>query len=414
MKRRRTSIVGGFLLLLLVAFGLYWVLIPQPVLVETAEVVATTFQDTIEEDGRTRVRERYLVSAPLSGRVQRMALEAGDTVQEGQTLAIITPSASPLIEPRVRLELEAQVGAAEAAVEEAGSLHEQAKVLLDQAGADLERTRQLAKRNVAAAANLERDEFLFRSAERQTYAAERRWHAATHVLEQARAALKSGGNSDVSESYPVLSPISGRVLRVVQGSEGVVSQATPLVELGDPADLEIAVDVLTTDAARIKAGDKVIIARWGGPSDLQGAVRRVEPSGFTKVSALGVEEQRVWVIIDITSPRESWTSLGDGYRVEVKIAVDQIDRATVVPVGALFRRGDAWNVFVVEEGSAHLRKLEVGHLSARVAAVTEGLRPGEIVILYPPAALVDGSKVRLQYGRSAERLPNPAVADSAS
>ncbi|MFU0504624.1 efflux RND transporter periplasmic adaptor subunit [Pseudaminobacter sp. NGMCC 1.201702] len=391
-----TFIVGTLLVLALAALGLYWLLMPQPILVETARVVNSPFQDTIEEDGRTRVRERYLVSAPLSGRVQRLALKAGDAVGAGQKLAIVTPPVSPLLDPRVRLELEAQVGTAEATVEEAKSLHEQAKVLLAQAGADLKRINELSKRNVAAAAQLERQEFLSRSAERQAYAAERRWHAATHVLEQARAALKTANDSDPTEVFPILSPIDGLVLRIIQESEGVVLQGSPLFELGDPRDLEIAVDVLTTDAARIKDGDKVIIERWGGPSDLQGIVRRVEPSGFTKISALGVEEQRVWVVVDISSPRGTWTSLGDGYRVEVKIVVDQADQAIVVPIGALFRRGDAWNVFVVAQGRAYVRKLEVARLSARVAAVAQGIRPGETVILYPPAALADGNRIRLQ------------------
>ncbi|RUM95383.1 efflux RND transporter periplasmic adaptor subunit [Pseudaminobacter arsenicus] len=396
MKRRTTSILGTLLVLALAALGLYWLLVPQPILVETARVESLPFQDTVEEDGRTRVRERYLVSAPLSGRVQRLALKAGDSVRAGQKLATVTPPVSPLLDPRVRLELEAQVGVAEAALEEAGSLYEQAKVLLAQAGADLKRTKELAERNVAAAAQLERQEFLFRSAERQAYAAERRWHAATHVLEQARAALKTANDSDPTEVFPILSPIDGLVLRIIQESEGVVLQGSPLFELGDPRDLEIAVDVLTTDAARIKDGDKAIIERWGGSTDLQGIVRRVEPSGFTKVSALGVEEQRVWVIVDISSPRETWTGLGDGYRVEVKIVVDQADQAIVVPIGALFRRGDAWTVFVVAEGRANLRKLEVARLSARIAAIAQGIRPGETVILYPPAALADGSRIRLQ------------------
>jgi HlyD family secretion protein len=396
MKRRRTSIVGGLLLLLLAAFGLYCILMPQPVLVETAEVVAATFQDTIEEDGRTRVRDRYLVSAPLSGRVQRMALEAGDDVQEGQTLAIITPPVSPLLDTRVRLELEAQAGAAEAAVEEAESLHEQAKVLLAQARADLARTQKLAEQNVAAAAQLQREELLALAAERQVIATERRWHAATHVLEQARVALKTVDYSEPGESYPVLSPIKGRVLRVVQESENVVSQGSPLIEMGDPGDLEIAADVLTTDAARIEDGDKVIVRRWGGPTELDGAVRRIEPSGFTKVSALGVEEQRVWVIVDLTSPRETWTGLGDGYRVEVEIVVDQTDQATVVPIGALFRRGAAWNVFVVEGSRVHLREIQVGRLSPRFAAVAQGVRPGETVVVYPPAALDDGTAIRVE------------------
>jgi HlyD family secretion protein len=395
MTLRTTSIVGA-LVLALAALGLYWILMPQPILVETGEVKTSHFQDTIEEDGRTRVRDRYLVSAPLSGRVQRLALKAGDTVRTEQKLATITPPVSPLLDPRVRLELEAQVGTAEAAVEETESLYEQAKVLLAQARADHERTQKLAKQNIAAAAQLQREEYLMLAAERQVIATERRWHAATHVLEQARAALKTADNSEPGESYPVLSPINGRVLRVVQESESVVPQGSPLVELGNPGDLEIAVDVLTTDAARIRDGDKVIVERWGGPTDLHGSVRRIEPSGFTKVSALGVEEQRVWVIVDITSPRETWTGLGDGYRVEVKIVVDETDKAIVVPIGALFRRGDAWNVFVVEEGRVNLQEIQVAHLSARVAAIAQGVRPGDIVVVYPPATLDDGSKVRLQ------------------
>ncbi|WP_292269451.1 HlyD family efflux transporter periplasmic adaptor subunit [Mesorhizobium sp.] len=249
MKHRTTPIAGGLSVALISASGLYWLLMPQPVLVETAKVVAATFQDTIEEDGRTRVRDRYLISAPLSGRVQRLMLKAGDVVHTGQKLATITPPVSPLLDTRVRQELEAQVGAAEAGLEEAEALHEQAKVLLAQASADLERTRQLTQRNVAAAAQLEREEALFQSATRQADAAERRSHAATHILEQARAALQSTGDLDPGESFPVVSPIDGRVLRVEQESESVVSQAAPLIELGDPGDLEVAVDVLTTDAA---------------------------------------------------------------------------------------------------------------------------------------------------------------------
>ncbi len=396
MRRQKTSIVTGLVLLVAVAFGLYWLFMPQPVLVETVPIVTTSFKDTIDEDGRTRVRDRYLVSAPLSGRLQRSALEAGDAVRAGQTLAIITPAISPLLDPRIKLELEAQVGAAEAAVEEAGSLYENAKVLTLQASANLERTKQLVDRNVAPRAQLDRDQFLYLSAQRQANAAEGRLHAATHVLEQARAALKSANNPEPGESFPVVSPVTGRILKVIQESETVVSLGAPLLELGDPADLEVAVDLLTTDAIRVKEGDKVIVTRWGGDADLQGAVRRVEPSAFTKVSALGVEEQRVWVIVDIASPRETWISLGDGYRVEVKIIVGETDHATVVPVGALFRRGDAWNVFVVEDGRAQIRQIQVAHLSAGLADVAEGVRPGEIVVLYPPAALAEGRKIKLR------------------
>ena len=395
MKLRTTSIVGA-LILALAVLGLYWLLMPQPVLVETAEVETSHFQDTIEEDGRTRVRDRYLVSAPLSGRVQRLALEAGDFVQTGQKLATITPPVSPLLDPRVRLELEAQVGAAEASVEEAELLYEQAKVLLAQARADLDRTQKLAKakhrsRRAIAAGGIP----------------DAGGGAAGHCHGTPLACCDpcSGAGScglEVRRQFRLGRKLSCAVTHrracseSVQESENVVSQGSPLVELGDPGDLEIAVDVLTTDAARIVVGDKVIIERWGGPTELHGAVRRVEPSGFTKVSALGVEEQRVWIIADITSPRETWTGLGDGYRVEVKIVVDETAEATVLPIGALFRRGEEWNVFVVEEGRAHLREIQVARLSSRVAAIAQGVRPGEIVVVYPPSKLTDGSNVRLQ------------------
>jgi HlyD family secretion protein len=248
---------------------------------------------------------------------------------------------------------------------------------------------------VAAAAQLERDTFTLQSAERDVAAAERRRHATEHALDEARAALKRSGESEVADRFPVSSPINGRVLKVIQESEAVISLGAPLLELGDPADLEVIVDVLTTDAALVREGAKVFLERWGGPTALQGRVRRVEPSGFTKISALGVEEQRVWIIIDITSAREGWASLGDGYRIDVKIVVDEIERATVAPIGALFRRGDAWQVFVVDQGRARLRQIKVSSRSGRLVAVAEGLRPGEMVVVYPSAALREGSAIRL-------------------
>lgn len=396
MQDKTRFILGGFIVTLAVAAGIYWIFRPSPILVETAQVVTASFQDTIEAEGRTRVRDRYVISAPLAGQLQRIALDAGDSVEAGQTLAVITPSVSPLLDPRLRLELQAQIGSAEAAVEEASSLYENAKVLLSQAAANLERTRQLVEQKVAPAAQLDRDRFLHESAQRQTSAAEGRWHAATHLLEQARAAVQSATNPERGENFKVTSPITGQILKVVQDSDTVVAVGAPLLELGDPRDLEIAVDVLSADAARIGVGDEVTIGRWGGPADLSGVVKRVEPSGFTKVSALGVEEQRVWVIIDITSPREQWASLGDGYGVDARIVVDKVDRATVVPAGALFRRGGAWNVFVVEEGEARLRQIRVAHISEAVASVADGLGAGETVVLYPPTALVDQAPVKMQ------------------
>lgn len=393
MLKRRHLIITG--LLALVSVGAYWILWPRAILVETAPVVEDRFTAIVEEDGRTRVRDRFVLSAPLAGRVPRSTLHSGDAVRVGQTLTTITPNISPLLDPRARQELEERVGAAEAAVEEAAALHERAKVLLARARSDLERTTQLRARGVAAAAQLERDTFTLQSAERDVAAAERRRHATEHALNEARAALKRSGESEVAERFPVSSPINGRVLKVVQESEAMISLGAPLLELGDPADLEVIVDVLTTDAALVREGAKVFLERWGGPTALQGRVRRVEPSGFTKISALGVEEQRVWIIIDITSAREGWASLGDGYRIDVKIVVDEIERATVVPIGALFRRGDAWHVFVVDQGRTRLRQIKVSSRSGRLVAVAEGLRPGEMVVVYPSAALREGSAIRL-------------------
>lgn len=396
MKDKTRFILGGLIAILALAGGAYWIFRPSATLVETAQVVTARFQDTIEEDGRTRVRDRFIVSAPLAGQLQRIALNAGDHVEAGQTLAVIAPAMSPLLDPRIRQELQAQIGSAEAAVDEASSLHENAKVLLSQAAQNLERTRQLVERKAIPTAQLDRDHFLFQSAQRQASAAEGRWHAATHMLEQARAAMQSAANPESGENFKVTSPITGRILRVMESSQGVVAMGAPLLELGDTRELEIAVDVLSADAARIREGAEVTIGRWGGPSNLSGVVKRVEPSGFTKVSALGVEEQRVWVVIDITSPREQWTSLGDGYGVEASIVVDKAERATVVPTGALFRRGDAWNVFVVEEGRAKIRQIRVAHISQGVASVADGLGAGETVVLYPPTALVDQAPVKMQ------------------
>ena len=393
MLQRHYLIIAG--LLALVSLGAYWMLRPRPILVEVAAVMEQPFTAIVEEDGRTRVRDRFVLSAPLSGRVPRSTLRAGDAVKVGQALATITPNISPLLDPRVRQELEERVGAAQAAVEEATALHERAKVLVARARSDLERTTQLRARGVAAAAQLEHDTFTFQAAERDVAAAELRRHAAEHTLDQARAALKRSGETEGAERFPVSSPIDGRVLKVIQESEAVVSLGAPLLELGDPADLEVIVDLLTTDAALVREGAKVLLERWGGPTALEARVRRVEPSGFTKVSALGVEEQRVWIVIDITSPREVWTPLGDGYRVDVKIIVDQIEKAVVVPIGAFFRRGDAWQVFIVDRGRARLRTVKVLRRSGRLAAIAEGLRPGETVVVYPPAALKEGSAVRL-------------------
>ncbi|MFM7084113.1 MAG: efflux RND transporter periplasmic adaptor subunit [Hyphomicrobium sp.] len=382
-------------ILVAILFGLFNLLQPKPVSVETALIKKGSFTATVEEDGRTRVRDRFIVSAPLAGRVMRSPLLEGDAVSVGSLLTTILPYISPLLDPRVRQELEEKVGNAQAAVEEFTELKKENEVLLERARTDLQRTRELKDRGVSSIAQYDKDLFTFLAAERDVFAAERRRHAAEHLLEQSKAALQRTGEGKTDETFPVTSPIDGRVLRVIQKSEAVVSLGTPLIELGDITDLEIAVDLLTTDAAKVETGALVRISGWGGEKVLKGRVRRVEPSGFTKISALGVEEQRVWVIIDITSPREEWTTLGDGYRVEIQIFLETQEAATVIPVGALFRRAEEWCVFKIENSIAKMQEVQIGSRSGMSAVVSSGLSPGDIVVLYPPSELSDGQRVRL-------------------
>ena len=375
--------------------GLFLILRPQPVLVETEPVTRGRFEAVVEEDGRTRVRDRYLVSAPVAGRVMRIAVRPGDAVEAGQAVATILASPSSLLSPRARREAEERIGAAEAALEQAEALTERAAVTLAQAETEAQRLRALHASGVAPQQTLERTELAYRVAVREHAAAERRRHGAEHELALARAALQgSDSPTGVRESRSVRSPIAGRVLRVVQESEAVVPGGAPLIELGDPGDLEVVVDVLTTEAVSIRPGAAVRLERWGGAGSLAGRVRLVEPGAFTRVSALGVEEQRVWVVIDLVEPRERWAALGDGFRVDARITVETLEDALLVPVSALFRRGPDWAAFIVQDGIARERRVEIARRAARNAIVTGGLSAGETVVVFPPSALRDGGRVR--------------------
>jgi HlyD family secretion protein len=389
---RRTLVAAAILLALVGAFLAFR---PRPVLVETEPVVRGRFEVVVEEDGRTRVRDRYIVSAPVAGRVQRLGMRAGDAVARGALVAEILAAPSALLSPRARREAEERVGAAVAMLQQAEVLVQRAAAEQAQAAADAVRVRALHARGAAPLQQLERAEMAERVAERDMLAAEHRRDAAEHEVNQARAALAA---ADAAENGPerqeVRAPVAGLVLRVLQESEAVVAAGAPLLELGDPADLEVVVDVLTTEAVGIAPGAPVLIERWGGPAPLQGRVRRVEPGAFTRVSALGVEEQRVWVVIDLLGPREGWAALGDGFRVDARITVEAIDDAVMVPVSALFRRGAGWAVFVERDGVARERQVGVARRAARSAMISAGLVPGETVILFPPSTLRDGSRVR--------------------
>jgi HlyD family secretion protein len=385
----------GTLVLVAAVAGLIWSVMPRPVPVETATVTQATFVATVDEDGKTRIRERYVVAAPLAGRLTRVRLKVGDRIRANETIATILPSLAPFLDPRSRREAEERLGAAEAALERAKATVERAQAQADQAQKDLARTRELFGRGAATAQAMERAELAMRVADRDLRAAQFQYHVAEHELAQARAVLARYQNAGEGspESWNVTAPVPGVVLKVTQESETIVQPGTPILEIGDPRDLEIVVDVLSTDAIEIRPGATATIVNWGGQDVLQGRVRRIEPAAFTKVSTLGVEEQRVNVLVDLVSPPEEWAGLGDGYRVDARITVFARENATIVPAGALFRRAESWNVFVIADGRAQPREVTLLRRSGRFAAVTSGLTPGERVIVYPSDRIESGVRV---------------------
>ena len=403
MTPRNRWLAAGFALATVAVLG--WAFAPRPVPVELATAAAGRFEATVDEDARTRLADRYVVSAPLAGRLARTVLREGDAVATGAVVAELTPVLSPLLDERSTREAQARVEGAQAQVARAAARIERARVAVEQARIELRRSEQLARDGFIAPTKLDTDRLSLQAAQREADAAEQERHVAQHDLEQARAALgvvRQGGTSVAGRGFSVRSPVAGQVLRVLQTSESVVAQGTPLVEVGDLSRLEVLAQLLTTDALRTPPGTPVRVERWGGAGTLEGRVRRVEPAAFTKVSALGVEEQRVNVLIDLTSPREQWRALGDGFRVGVRLIVTARDDALMVPASAVFPvpggDGRAMAVFIVDGGRARQTAVTLGGRNGASAWVTGGLAPGARVIVYPPAAAVDGARV-------AERKP---------
>lgn len=370
---------------------------PEAVPADFGRVTRGPLDVVVEEEGKTRIRERYVVSAPLSGRMQRITLKAGDPVYAGQTLlTTIEPGDPALLDARSLAEAEARVKAASATLEQSGPNLEQARVALEFAQSQLKRIRQQIERKVSTQEDLERVEMLVRTRSEELRAAQFAQQIAQFELELARAALpKDGqGNSIASEwKIDIRSPINGRVLRVLHESAGIVSPATELLELGDPADLEIEVDVLSSDAVRIQPGARAQLVHWGRDEPLAARVRLVEPAAFTKISALGVEEQRVNVIIDFAEPDARRQPLGDAYRVEARIVVWHGDSVLKVPGSALFRHEEQWSVFEVVDGVAHLVRVEIGHRNDVEAEILSGLKENATVILHPSDKITNGTPV---------------------
>jgi HlyD family secretion protein len=375
---------------------LVWSVLPQPIPVETAIVTTGRFVATVDEDGKTRIRERYVMAAPLAGRLSRVSLKAGDPIEAGAVVATILPSPAPLLDPRSRREAEERLGAAEAALERTKALIERARAQAAQADSELARARALMERGATTAQTLERAELAKQVADRDLRAAEFQHHAAEHELDQARALLArySAGDKELTERWALTAPVSGVVLKIAQESETIVLPGAPILEIGDPRDLEVVIDVLSTDAVEIRPGAEVTIENWGGQGVLAGRVRRVEPAAFTKISTLGVEEQRVNVLADLVSPPAQSAGLGDAFQVDARIAVFTQENATIVPAGALFRRGESFGLYVVEGDRAQVRNVTLLRRSGRVAAIATGLAAGERVIVYPSDSVTPGARIK--------------------
>jgi len=390
--------------IVLIMAAMAWAFWPRPVLVDIGKVKIEPMMITIDEEGKTQVRNAYVVSTPVAGRLLRIEVTSGDQVEGGETIiARMLPSNPAALDIRTREQARAMVAAAEAAVRVAQAELNKAKADAELADLDIERKRKLGKSGIISQVALER--------------AENAWRAARASLDQAQAGISmrqadlanaltrlinftdqntdsQDDNGTQNDAIPVVAPISGRILRVLQESETTLPAGKPILEIGDTAnDLEIVAELLSTDAVKVSVGDRVIIRNWGGSNDLAGIVERVDPWGFTKFSALGVEEQRVRTVVRFRDPPDLRKSLGHGFRVETRIVIWENENALIVPSSALFRDQDNWVVFAVEDDTAILKTVEIDHNNGVQAQVLSGLSAEDDVILFPSSGLSDGTRV---------------------
>jgi len=397
----------GVLLAAIMAYA-FW---PRAISVDMGEARRADMVVTIDEEARTRVRDAYVVYAPIAGRLLRVEMKSGDVVKGGQTvIARMLPTHPPALDLRSREQARAAVQAAEAALQASRADLQKAIAEKDFADADLRRKRKLTRRGVTSEATFEEAERAFRAASANLDIAKANIAVREAELAKARAELISFENpkasspfdrpsqlgaKELAQTIPLTAPISGRILRVIQESETIVSAGAPILEIGDiSSDLEVVAELLSTDAVQVSEGDKVLIRKWGGTDILNGVVERVEPWGFTKTSALGVEEQRVKSIIRFTDAAAKRRNLGHGFRVEVRIVIWNAKNALVVPSSALFRQGGAWAVFTADNGRAKLTKLKIGQNNGTLAEIKGGVEAGATVILYPGPNLNEGQRVK--------------------
>ena len=374
----------------LVALALW----PRPTEVDLASVIRGPLVVTLDEEGETRVRDRFDINSPAAGEILRIEVEPGDPVEAGRTvLAVVRPSMPAPLDARALAEASRAVPAAEASVARMRAERERAAALLVRARQQLDRARRLFADSAIARDEVDAREADVRTNEEGLRAAEFAVTQVQHDLEVARARLIQGRSVEGGRDIVLRAPVDGVVLRRHRQSQSVVPAGERLLEIGDPRRLEIVADLLSSDAVKVQPGHAVLIEQWGGGRTLRGRVRRVEPGGFTKVSALGVEEQRVNVIVDFQDAQEAWRALGDGYRVEIRVVVWQRDGILKVPTASLFRRGDQWALFVADNGRARMRTVTIGERNGAEAQVLSGLEEGERVVRFPPDTLRDGKRI---------------------
>ena len=379
------------LLVMLIAWGLW----PKPVMVETGVIARAPLTVRVSEEGKTRIRNRYVVAAPVGGMMQRVILRPGDEVKANETVITrIVPQTAPLIDPRARLQAQEAVSMHKANRKRALESQAALKIAANLAAVERDRAFAVKEKGAVSALDLDRVEAEATAKAAELRAAEFALQVIDHELAQALAVLEQPASGATDPVVEIKSPVTGKVLAVMQESETMLNPGQPIIEVGDPADIEIEAEILSRDAVTIEAGDEVLIEQWGGADALKGRVRRVEPAAFTKISALGVEEQRVIVLIDLQSADGKAKSLGDRFRVEVRVAVWHGDDVLVSPSGALFREGNQWKTFVMQKGRARLTSVEVGHTDGRFSQIISGLAVGDKVLLHPPDTVTDGSAVK--------------------
>ncbi|MEA3405733.1 MAG: HlyD family efflux transporter periplasmic adaptor subunit [Pseudomonadota bacterium] len=388
-KNHPGILVVSVLIIVLLTWG-FW---PKPVLIETTKVIRAPLTLTVEEDGRTRVIDRYVIASPVNGMTCRMHLNVGDDVTQGQTLLGITPLESQVLDPRSRAQAEAQVSASRSALQAAKQQVQSATASAQLASDEVKRYLPLLEKGLIAQEVYDKAKTASLTATANKRSANFNVEVANYELQAALTTLEysaANPHDTPQERVAVYSPIDGKILNVNRKCEGPVTTGESLLEVGDPTALEVIVDVLSADAVKIKPGMKVMFDRWGGEEPLEGIVRLVEPAGFTKVSALGVEEQRVWIISDFTSPTEQWQRLGDAYRVEAKFILWHKEDILQVPSSALFRYQDGWAVFAIENDQAKRKQVTIGKRNGLTAQILTGVSENETIINHPSDAVENG------------------------